>query len=84
MRATASGQTCLIDPNGTVLSMLEPFTEGYLAADIPVLTNRAKTVYTVLGDYVGILFAAASSLLLIFGLMENIVCRFHTDKKKAI
>ena len=84
VRATASGQTCLIDPNGTVLSMLEPFTEGYLAVDIPVLTNRAKTVYTVLGDYVGILFAAASSLLLILGLMENIVCRFHTDKKKAI
>ncbi|MGI5173602.1 apolipoprotein N-acyltransferase [Treponema sp. OMZ 840] len=71
VRATASGQTCVIDPNGKVVAMSDPFCEAYLAADIPVLTNRSKTVYTVLGDYIGILFSIAAVFILIAGLVRK-------------
>ncbi|WP_428770823.1 apolipoprotein N-acyltransferase [Treponema sp. HNW] len=84
VRATASGQTAMIDPNGKVCSMLEPFCEGYLAVSVPVLTKVRKTVYTAWGDYAGIAFACAAFFLLLFKIMEKMLCRFHTAKKKAI
>ena len=84
VRATASGQTALVDPDGKVTAMLQPFCEGFLAANVPVLTKVSKTVYTAYGDYAGVFFCAAALLLSVLGLMENVVCRFRTDKKKVI
>ena len=84
VRATASGQTVMIDPNGKVQAMLEPFCEGGLAVSVPVLTKVRKTVYTAWGDYAGIAFSCAAVFLLVFKIMEKTICRFHTAKKKVI
>jgi len=88
VRATASGQTVFVDPNGKVTAMLEPFTEGFLAGSIPVLTKQRKTVYTLLGDYTGIAFTVCAVCLFITGIARffyrRMLCRFHTDKNKAI
>lgn len=75
VRATTTGQTCIIDPNGKILSMAEPFVETYLVGSVPVMDKTEKTVYTRLGDYVGIIFAFSSGLLLVVGLVMRCFSR---------
>ncbi len=53
VRSTNGGITCTIDPNGKILDMLEPFTEGYLISKVPVY-NEKETIYTKWGDWMGI------------------------------
>ncbi len=72
VRATASGQTSLVDANGKVLAMAEPFIETFLVCELPVMKREKQTVYTCLGDYVGIIFAISGIVLLIFGLIQKI------------
>ncbi len=72
VRSTASGQTAIIDPNGKITAMAEPFTETYLVGSIPIRRIESKTLYTRLGDYVGIIFAALSFLCIAFGLVKKI------------
>jgi apolipoprotein N-acyltransferase len=67
VRATASGQTAIIDPNGKVIAMAEPFTETYLVGKIPVLDRTKKTLYTRWGDYAGLVFVIFAGAVLIFG-----------------
>ncbi len=50
LRATNGGITCVIDPNGRIIEMLEPFTEGTLIATVPVYTGQS-TLYTRWGDW---------------------------------
>ena len=73
VRSTTTGQTCIIDPNGKILAMAEPFTETWLVGSIPLLDKTKKTVYTRLGDYVGVIFAVAAALLLMAGLVVSVV-----------
>ena len=70
-RSTASGQTCVIDPNGKILGMAEPFAEAWLSAKIPVVTPH--TLYTKHGDYLGLAFVWAALLLLITGIIAYII-----------
>jgi apolipoprotein N-acyltransferase len=72
VRATASGQTCYVDPNGVVRAMADPFTETYLVADIPVLSGRSATLYTRWGDVWGILFVLAAALSLVIGMLTKL------------
>lgn len=72
VRSTTTGQTCIIDPNGTITAMAEPFTETYLTGSIPIMDKSKKTLYTRFGDYVGVIFAVASGLLLVAGLVARI------------
>lgn len=67
VRATASGQTCIVDPNGRILAMAEPFRETWLSGDIPVLPEKGKTLYRIWGDLWGRLFALTAALALAFG-----------------
>jgi apolipoprotein N-acyltransferase len=60
VRATASGQTALIDPNGRVAAMAKPFSEEFLAVDVPVVKEWKKTVYTRAGDWCGVLAVGAA------------------------
>ena len=53
----------------------EPFVETYLVGSIPVMDKTVKTMYTRFGDYIGIIFALASSLLLMVGLVVRCVSR---------
>lgn len=73
VRATASGQTCIIDPNGHIVAMAEPFTQTWLTGDIPVLPETGKTLYRIWGDLWGKLFALSAALIIAFGLVQNIL-----------
>jgi len=65
VRATASGQTSAIDPNGRVIAESAPFAENWLNVAVPLVTNT--TIYTLYGDYLGVFFAFSSVILLLFG-----------------
>ena len=71
VRSTASGQTCMVDPNGRLVDMAPAFEETYLVCKIPVLTELKPTLYRVWGDLWGILFAAFSALMLVYGLLTR-------------
>ncbi len=73
IRATASGQTSVIDPNGNVTAMIEPFKEAYLVAEFPVVEQSVKTLYTMWGDYVGILFVIFATLELLSGALITLL-----------
>jgi len=71
VRATASGQTCGIAPNGSIIAMAEPFTEAALGVAIPVV--KGDTVYTRLGDFLALGFTIAAVFLLLFGTAAGII-----------
>jgi apolipoprotein N-acyltransferase len=71
VRATASGQTCGIAPNGRIIAMAPPFTEAALGVAIPVL--KGNTVYTRCGDFLAIGFTIAAVFLLLFGAGARII-----------
>jgi len=71
VRATASGQTCGIAPNGRIIAMAKPFTEAALVVAIPVV--KGYTVYTRGGDFLGLGFAVAAVFLLLFGTAAGIM-----------
>jgi len=50
VRATTSGITCVIDPNGRTIARLEPFSQDKLIAEAPVYTGR-NTIYSRFGDW---------------------------------
>jgi len=78
VRATASGQTCGIAPNGRIIAMAKPFTKAWLTVAIPVV--KGDTVYTLGGDYLGIGFTVAAVFLLLFGTIAGIMRKIQ---KKA-
>jgi apolipoprotein N-acyltransferase len=63
VRATSSGQTCAIDPNGRVTDMLPPFTEITVNVTVPLV--KKTTIYTLYGDYLAIFFTFLAAVLLI-------------------
>ena len=65
VRATASGQTCGIAPNGKIIAMAPPFSESALTVAVPIVKD--DTVYTRRGDYLAAAFTLAAALLLLFG-----------------
>jgi len=88
VRATASGQTCGIAPNGKVIAMASPFTEAALMVAIPLV--KGDTVYTRFGDFLAVGFTAAAVSLLIFGATVGIIKkrggtdRVRTSKGEAL
>lgn len=66
VRSTNGGITSTIDPNGTILDMLAPFSEGYLISDVPVYTGET-TLYTLFGDWFGLTAVGLAVALLAFG-----------------
>ena len=81
VRATASGQTCIIDPNGRITAMAEPFTETYLVGSFPVNSNLKKTIYTRYGDFVGIFFVYAAGLIYSVAVLLLIIEAFKKKNK---
>jgi apolipoprotein N-acyltransferase len=63
LRATISGQTCVIAPNGRITGMAKPFTEAWISAEVPIVKKTA--FYTLYGDYLAfvIIFLAAALLI---------------------
>ncbi len=75
LRATSSGQTAFIDQNGKIQNMLSPFVKDVLIADVTVLTERHKTVYSYLGDFFGILCTVVLVLNLCFIIINKFIKR---------
>jgi apolipoprotein N-acyltransferase len=78
-RATASGQTCGILPNGRVIAMAPPFAEARLTVTLPIVKGdgETRTVYTRRGDFLAVGFLFAAIILLIIG---GISCILRTSK----
>jgi apolipoprotein N-acyltransferase len=70
VRATSSGQTCAIDPNGRVTAMAAPFTEAALNVTAPLV--KKTTIYTLYGDYLAIFLTILAAGLLI---LKTVWCR---------
>jgi apolipoprotein N-acyltransferase len=78
VRATASGQTCAVDPNGKILAMAQPFTGTFLNVQVPLMTKQ--TLYTRWGDLWGILFSAAAVVVLLLGTIKAIMRLIKTGR----
>ena len=74
VRSTNGGMTSIIDPNGTLLDMYPPFTEGYLAGDVPVYTE-SSTVYTAWGDWLAMVFVFSAGASVLIGLVRMVARR---------
>jgi len=81
VRAAATGQTCIVDPNGKVLAMATPFTETALVGAIPRMDGSVRTPYTVWGDLWGLAFAMAGIALLAFGMLTK---RVYSTKIRRV
>jgi apolipoprotein N-acyltransferase len=79
VRATASGQTCAIDPRGRITAMAEPFTAAFLNVRLPLLTTLSP--YTRWGDWLGIFFASFAGMLLLTGTIRGILGWVKTGRK---
>lgn len=80
VRSTTSGQTCVIDCKGSIVSMTEPFQENYLVEQIPVVDKNYKTIYTRFGDYLGVLFVLISIATFLGGCVRKIVVLHNTKR----
>jgi apolipoprotein N-acyltransferase len=78
VRSANSGMTCIIDPDGRIISLLEPFKADYLIGEVPIHTERS-TVYTALGDW----FAFVSISLAIIFIMIGAAIRIVRFRSKA-
>jgi apolipoprotein N-acyltransferase len=73
VRATASGQTCGIVPNGKIIALSPSFTEAWLTVAIPVV--KGDTVYTRWGDYLALGQTVVALALLLFGGVVYIIIK---------
>lgn len=52
VRSTTSGQTCIIDSNGNITAMCEPFTQSYAVGTIQIIPQyQEPSFYTKNGDF---------------------------------
>jgi apolipoprotein N-acyltransferase len=79
VRATTSGQTCAIDPNGKIIAEAEPFIETAISVEVPLV--KSGTLYTKLGDLLPIICLALSALGLILGMICTIM-RHHRQESR--
>ena len=59
VRAANGGITCIIDPNGRIISRIDPFIESFLTGEAPV-NKGSFTLYTKTGDLFGLIFVIIS------------------------
>jgi apolipoprotein N-acyltransferase len=80
VRATASGQSCGISPNGKIIAMAPPFAEAWLTVTVPIV--KGATIYTRRGDYLAAGFTVAAFSLLLFFFFSSIQPGIIADAKK--
>ena len=81
VRATASGETVIIDINGRVIKSISPFEQNFLIGDIPLINDYKPTIYTRFGDYVGVIFTLLAIFFLVFGVVKKFA-RKKSSKRK--
>ncbi len=79
VRSANSGMTGIIDPDGRIISLLEPFKADYLVGDVPVYTERT-TVYTMLGNWFAIVSILLSVVFILFGLIKSVFILLKHNK----
>ncbi len=79
VRSTNGGITCIIDPNGKIVSRIEPFIESFLTGDVP-LNKNSSTLYTKIGDIPGIICVIFSLFIILAKLITDKISYF---KKKT-
>jgi len=79
VRSANSGMTGIIDPDGRIISLLEPFTSNYLVGDVPVYTERS-TIYTAFGDWFAYTSIILAFVLIILGIIKSIYLRSKPNK----
>lgn len=77
VRSTASGVTCIIDPNGRVVKSAPEFCQAYVIGKIPVINESKTTVYTKTGDIAGMMSAGLSLLILIIQSITAIIIKYR-------
>lgn len=72
VRSTASGETCILNPNGKIVARAKSFEMDYVIGDVPVLGDDMKlTVFTKFGDWLPIFCAIIYATCLFFGLVKT-------------
>lgn len=72
VRSTASGETCILNPNGKITSQAEPFVATYVIGDLPVIDADAPiTLYTKYGDVLVKIFMCCAFLCIVFGCIRR-------------
>lgn len=69
LRSTNSGITCLIDPSGKVLDMVEPFIQTWHIFELPLFKKSGTTFYTRHPDSLAKISLPASVIIFICGLV---------------
>ena len=69
VRATNSGLSSVIDPNGKIIQKLDNNIQGHLIAEVPVYTER-NTLYTRYGDWFEKLIIALGIAVLGIGILK--------------
>lgn len=77
LRATTSGLTALIDPNGRIIAQLKPFCQDYLVVELPL--NREIPFAVKSGDWLGLLGLGFGLLTLIFITIKLILAIFKKE-----
>ena len=74
LRGSNSGMTVSIEPDGEITSMLGPFTESYLIAQVPVYDDQT-TIYTKFGNWFAYMALIGAIAALLFGIGRVIFLR---------
>ena len=80
LRSTNSGMTCLVDPSGKVVDMIQPFTQAWHIFDLPLFKKTGTTFYTRHPDILAKMAVAASPLVLVIGAAKKRGRRRKKDK----
>jgi apolipoprotein N-acyltransferase len=81
VRSTNGGLTAVIDPDGRIISYLEPQIDAFLVEDVPIYTGRI-TPYTRFGDWFALL-AVYGALLLLAGMAAYKLFHLIQAKKSS-
>jgi apolipoprotein N-acyltransferase len=65
VRATSTGQTCAVNPDGRITAMAVPFTESWINVNVPIV--KGDTFYSLYGDYLGFILTLAAAIMLLSG-----------------
>ncbi|MBR5646032.1 MAG: apolipoprotein N-acyltransferase [Treponema sp.] len=80
IRSTASGQTCIINPDGSIKQMAPAFCKTYVIDTIPVIdVHRKNTFYTRTGDIIALSYCILTGLLL---LIKTIIVIINNNRNK--
>lgn len=71
VRSATTGQSCIVDPNGQITQMIEPFTKYYVVGKIPVISSERKA--TFYADYGYMIFEWGILFFTLFLLIIRII-----------